>query len=526
MSDPLEILAGAAAPDAPPPTLLPYQQRWVVDGAPLKVAEKSRRIGLTWAEAADDALDAARAGGSSTFYICPNRDMGREFIEAVAMWARAYGLAASEIGEGVWDDGADVDPARRYIKTFEVEFPATGRRVTALTSRPSNLRGKQGNIVIDEAAFHPDLKALLKAALAMLLWGNKVRVVSTHDGVDNEFNELIQEIRAGKRGAGAAVHRISFREAVAEGLYRRVCLRRGIEWTQAGEDAWVAEAYKFYGDDAAEELDAIPSQSGGAYLTMALIEARMSPDTPVVRGKWTADFGHQSDQYREAEARAWCEEHLGPVLLRLDPKRQFALGEDFGRLGDLTVLSLIEEGADLVSRCRLQVELSNCPFRQQEQILTFVGDRVPRLRSLALDATGNGQYLAERAAQKYGAARVQQVKLNDAFYLENMPRFKAALQDATLDCLPRDAQTRDDLRALRVIDGVPKLPKAKTQEADGPKLQRHGDSAIAHFLAHFAMKREVAPIEWTPAPPRASRWEGDGGLADYEEPGHGLGGSW
>ncbi|HDW3010207.1 TPA: hypothetical protein RMA68_005065, partial [Escherichia coli] len=39
--------------------LLPYQKRWVADDADLKIAEKSRRTGLTWAEAADAALTAS-----------------------------------------------------------------------------------------------------------------------------------------------------------------------------------------------------------------------------------------------------------------------------------------------------------------------------------------------------------------------------------------------------------------------------------------------------------------------------------
>ena len=46
--------------------LLPYQREWVADDSDLKVAEKSRRIGLTWAEASDNVLTAAksrRAGG-------------------------------------------------------------------------------------------------------------------------------------------------------------------------------------------------------------------------------------------------------------------------------------------------------------------------------------------------------------------------------------------------------------------------------------------------------------------------------
>lgn len=513
MSDFLATTLPSTTDNTAPPVLLPYQQKWVADDAQLKVAEKSRRIGLTWAESSDDVLIAAAKNGSNVFYISATQDMAIEYIEACAMWARAFDQAAGEIEEGIFHDGD------KEIKSYKIDFPKSGKRIVALSSRPTNLRGKQGVIVIDEAAFHNDLAAMLKAAMAMLLWGDKVRIISTHDGVDNAFNELIQDIRALKRKG--SVHRIAFRDAVAQGLYRRVCLRRGIEWTQEGEDQWVEDAYNFYGDAAAEELDVVPSQGGGAYLSMGLIEARMNKATPLVRGRWKPEFGHMPDHVREAEINAWCEEHLKPVLEGLNKDPSHAFGEDFGRLGDLTVIDVLEEGRDLTSRVKLQVELSNCPFRQQEQILFYIVDRLPKFRSGALDARGNGQYLAERAAQRYGAARIEQVMLSDAVYLEHMPRFKAALQDGTLDDIPKDVEVRDDLRALRVIDGVPKLPKAKTQKGGGPKLQRHGDSAISLFLAHKAIKREVVAIEWTEAPSAKSQWDDVEGDSDMGYSGSG-----
>ena len=71
-----------------PAALLPYQQRWIADDSPLKIAEKSRRIGLTWAEAADNVLIASSEGGSNVFYISATQDMAIEYIEACAMWAR------------------------------------------------------------------------------------------------------------------------------------------------------------------------------------------------------------------------------------------------------------------------------------------------------------------------------------------------------------------------------------------------------------------------------------------------------
>lgn len=93
------VLPDTSALDAPP-VLLPYQQRWVADTSPLKVIEKSRRTGITWAEASDNVLTAASsapAGGMNVYYIAYNQDMTVEYIQACAMWARAFNYAASEM---------------------------------------------------------------------------------------------------------------------------------------------------------------------------------------------------------------------------------------------------------------------------------------------------------------------------------------------------------------------------------------------------------------------------------------------
>lgn len=514
-----ELLTDAADADTPPPVLLQYQQDWIADEAQLKICEKSRRTGFTWAEAADDVLIASAEGGSKVFYISATQDMAREYIEACAMWTRAYNLAAGAIGEGLYDDGEAEDGNRKYIKTYEIVFPRSGNRIVALSSRPTNLRGKQGVIVIDEAAFHGDLAALLKAAMAMLLWGDKVRVISTHDGNENPFNQLIQEVRAGKKGDAteANVHRVTFRQAVADGLYRRVCLRRGWAWTQEGEDKWVAAAYRFYGDNAAEELDAVPSASAGSYLSLQLIQQRMAaawpanPDGPVIiRGQWDDAFAYLPEDVRRHAIDGWIREQLDPHLARLHPMRRHVFGEDFARNRDQAVTTVLEEDTDLTHRVKIVLELANCPFSCQEQILKYLVKRLPRFRGGAMDATGNGAALAEAMAQEFGVEMIEQVKLSDAFYLAHMPKLKAGLQDGTLTDIPRDDQLQDDLRAIKLVQGIPKVPRQATQTAGakataadgGEKLQRHGDFAIALFLAEYAFSREAGEIAWTPAPGR------------------------
>jgi phage FluMu gp28-like protein len=526
---PHDFVQTSALADAPPAVLLPYQQAWLADEAQLKVWEKSRRVGATWAEAADAVLIAAAEGGENYFYISATQDMAREFVEAVAMWAKAFNYVASEIGEGIYEDGDDPEK-RRYIKTYEVTFPATGRRIVALSSRPTNLRGKQGTVGIDEAAFAPDLKQLIKAAMAMLLWGSRVRIWSTHDGVENEFNQLIQEVRAGKRG-NATVHRITFDEAIAQGLYKRVCMRKGIPWTQAAQDKWAAEARAMYGDGAAEELDVIPSQSSGAYLSLALIEQRMTdvvaPAGPViVRGKWDDAFAYLPEDVRRHAINGWIHENLESHLKLLRKDRTHCFGQDFARNRDQSVIAVLEEGLDLVRRVRIVIELANCPFTAQQQILFHVVDalKAKRWRGGAMDATGNGAALAEAAAQRYGTQMVEQVKFSDSFYLAHMPKLKADLQDNKLQDIPRDSQLRDDLRSIKLINGVPKIPHGSTQSASakaaaaegGEKVRRHGDFAVALLLAVYAFYREAGEIDYQGAPGKADRERPDAG-EDFED---------
>ena len=149
-----------------PAVLLPYQQRWIADPSPFKVAEKGRRTGLTWAEASDDVLIAAAdkaAGGQNVYYIGQDKDMTEEYIDACAMWAREFNQAAAAVESGLWDD-ADDEGNSKSILTYTIRFPKSRHRITALASRPKKLRGRQGVLVGDEAAFQDDLDGLIKAA--------------------------------------------------------------------------------------------------------------------------------------------------------------------------------------------------------------------------------------------------------------------------------------------------------------------------------------------------------------------------
>lgn len=479
------------------PVLLPYQQRWVADVSPVKVGEKSRQIGFSWTEASDDALLAAAQHGMDVWYVGYNKDMALEFIQDVAFWTGVYQLAAAPFEECVIEDEKGKDPIQAYRIVF-----ASGHRVTALSSRPSNFRGKRGKAVIDEAAFHDDLPGLLKASMALLIWGGRVVILSSHNGDDNPFNDLINEIRAGKKSY--SLHRITLDDALGDGLYRRICLKLNRAWSPEAETQWRAELIKAYGDAADEELLCIPSQGSGSYLTRAMIEQCLDPTIPVLRWGCTDEFTLLSEHIREGEALDWCKEHLDPVIESLDPHWPTVFGEDFARSGDLTDIIPFQRRPDLVWRAACIVELRNVPFKQQEQILFYLIDRLPHFQAGAMDARGNGQYLAEVARQRY-FEKIQAVMLSTEWYREHMPRYKAAFEDRTV-LLAKHADILDDHRQIKVNKGIAKVPDdAHTTGADGKK--RHGDSAVAGALGIFATLQDGPPAGTAMSDPYQRDWK-------------------
>ena len=486
-----DTLKGQSLPDV----LLPYQQRAVaaIMELPVVVIEKSRRIGLTWGIAAASVLLSASsrsAGGMDTLYLGYSLDMAREFIDTAAMWAKAFAQAACEVEECLFKD-TKPDGSSDDILAYRIVF-ASGYEIMALTSRPRSLRGRQGMVILDEAAFHDQLGEVMKAALALLVWGGKVVVVSTHDGDTNPFNLLCEEIRKGNKPYGLI--KITFDDALADGLYRRICLVQGKEWSPEAENEWREDIIAFYGEDADEELFVIPRHGSGAYIPAALIERAQRADVPVLRFERSDAWAELADHLQEAEARDWCEMELSPVLAGIPAGFDTYAGEDFARKGDLTSLWIAQRWQDMSFPCVLLLELRNVPYEIQKLIVFYILSRLARLRGGMFDATGNGGYLAEAAAKRFRGIVAQM--LNPAFYAGITPKFKAAFERDEV-VMPRDVDVYNDHRSIRLVKGVPQIVREEQRAGKGEggkaKKRRHGDSAIAHLLCHAASIADNAP---------------------------------
>lgn len=429
--------------------LLGYQQRLLQTTAryQVTVGEKSRRIGFTWGIGADAVLTAAAdrtAAGMDVFYVAYEKEMTREFVEVCAAWAALFNKAASEPEEFVFDGDGD-----KQIMAFRIRF-ASGFEIVALSSKPRGLRGRQGYIIIDEAAYHDDLPGLMKAAIAHLMHGGRVLVISTHNGADNYYNQLVEDARAGKRGMGFV--RCTLDDAIADGLYRRIALVKGWDPSPAAERRWRDAIVASYDDDADEELFCIPSQSAGSWIAPELLVAAAHPDA----GRPELYSG-----------------------------RGTFIGNDIARRGHQWVSTAVELVGD-VRWVREEKILRDQSFAVQDDVLDtmFADYRVVRA---AMDQTGMGEKPVEDAKRRHGGLRIEGVLFSGDRPLNVATAARQMFEDSLVR-LPDDPDLRAEVRSIKRVVGPTGAPRLQTG-ADG---KNHADRAWALFLALAASELGAA----------------------------------
>jgi len=487
--------------------LMTHQQQWgvLINTEPLCLAEKGRRTGISFATAQNDTITAASrrdAGGDNVYYIGDTKEKGLEFIGYCAHLAKVMAAKMADGWNGIevflFEDQQD-DGTSKHITAYRIRF-ASGYQIVALSSNPANIRGLQGIVNIDEAAFHKNVAAVIEAALALIIWGGRIRIISTHNTVGNPFNQLIRDSKKGLYEF--KIFRCTFDDAVANGLYERVCLVRG--WTPSKEDkeAWYKRIRGAYGANKAamlEELDAIPREGSGVAIPGIWIEACMHEERPILRLSFNNEWALKGEEYRRSWMEDWIRINLDPVLATLPEGLEHVYGSDYARHVDFAYIMPGTIMPNLTRRVPFCLEMHNVPTRQQEQVLWHMIDHLPRFRCGAMDATGNGATLAEYTADKYGhvdpatgQGKIHQVKLNNAWYRDNMEPFQTAFSDQTID-LPRNADLMNDVRTLEVIDGIIKLPAVHTADSKDSKLKRHGDGGMAGALMWFASRQDGGP---------------------------------
>ncbi len=424
--------------------LLPYQARWVADAEGIAVIEKSRRIGLSWCQAYSDVMRAAsRERPGNVYYQSYAKDMTQGYISDCAEWAEKIQAAAGAVGEEAYEEGG------RQVFAYKIRA-ATGKEIVAMTSAPRGFRsrGRPGDRgVVDEAAFVDDLGAVLKAVKAFRMWRGQIRIMSTHNGENSEFAKLCKAVRDGDQPG--SIHKVTFRDALDQGLFRKICEVTGEEWSPEREEEWEAEIRADYGEDAAEELDCVPASGAGHWLSWPLIHGAESP------------FAGLPGQYKG-----------GPTVI----------GVDVARRRDLFVFAVMEiVGAHLI--VREIVERRNIKFSEQDRLLDKAVARYRPIR-VAMDQTGMGEKPVEDAQRRYGQRRVEGVIMSAPRRLDVATALRERMEDGRLR-IPKSAELRADLRSVRTEDGptgAPRLVVPRTKDR-GEGREEAGKTHADRFWA-------------------------------------------
>jgi phage FluMu gp28-like protein len=392
--------------------LLPYQAKWVKDPSRLKLAEKSRQIGWTWATAyglvSRKSLKTARL---DAWISSRDEIQARLFLEDCKNFAAILQTGAQDLGE----TAIDSDGHTAYVLAF-----ANGLRAHSMSSNPDAQAGKRGDRVLDEFALHPDPRKLYAIAYPGITWGGSMEIFSTHRGSANFFNELVTEIQHKGNPKGFSFHRVTLQDALNQGFLSR--LQSKLPADDPRQDMDEAAYFDFIrrgcpdDDTFQQEYMCVPSDDASAFLSYDLIAScEYKPEDP-----WQIPLAN-------------C-------------KGRLYVGVDVGRDHDLTVIWVLEQLGD-VFYTRLVLCLANCPFDTQEKALYDVLSN-PLVRRCCIDCTGLGRQFSERAQKRFGEYRVEAVNFTGPVKEELAYPVRAAFEDKTLR-VPNDPFIRSDLRAIK-----------------------------------------------------------------------------
>ena len=404
-------------PAKPDVLFLPYQERWILDNSRIKLAEKSRQIGFSWASAYETVRRQSQSNATLDEWISSRDEIqARLFLDDCKKFAGVLNIAAEDMGRSVLDE--------KGTTNFVLKF-ANGVKINSMSSSPDAQAGKRGGRLLDEFALHKDNRKLYAIAYPGITWGGAMRIVSTHRGSHNFFNKLIVEIREKGNPKQISLHRVTLEDALNEGFLWKLQSKLAVNDPRQEMDE--ADYFNYIKNGCADEESflqeymCVPADDASAFLSYELITACEYSSNP---------------------------EHLTDVdnLSDLRDCKNLYVGVDIGRNHDLTVIWVNSyEGERHL--CRRLITLKNKTFSEQEEILYRIL-ALPNMRRCCIDATGLGMQFAERAMEKFGSYRVEGIKFSAAVKEDLAYPLRSAFEDLNIR-IPEDAKLRADLRAIR-----------------------------------------------------------------------------
>ncbi|MBX3008629.1 MAG: terminase family protein [Melioribacteraceae bacterium] len=430
---------------------LPYQKKWITNPAQFAICEKSRRVGITYAEAyrVTRDLSTKNVKNNKVWFSSADLSASEEFIDYVGFFANYLNIASKYLGEVVIDKEDDVTAHR-------VRF-SNGCECNAISSNPTRFRSKGGDVILDEFAHHRDQEKMFTAAKPSMMWGNRVRLISTHNGDDSYFNGLLKETRKGTEGSMKSwvPYKITIEDAIKEGLVDKVL---GHKASKEEIAKYLDDAFSGMTQESIdEEFYCIPRSSSNSHLLpYELIN-------PIERDNIIDDTLQSitGDMY---------------------------VGMDIGRRKNYSVIWIFEKLGEILYTRKI-IALKKVEYSEQRKILYDVLSH-PCFRRCCIDATGIGNEFAENAQKAFGQFRVEPIMFTPKVK-EDLASYTYLMVEGRKVVIPREKTIRDDFYSVRAI--TTKSGNVR-YEAAVSELGSHADYFWGFSLGLEAARSYAGPL--------------------------------
>jgi phage FluMu gp28-like protein len=401
-----------------------YQLRWIGDQSPFAIALKSRAIGFSHATAGG-AVKAGFFEGRRELILSASQDLSDEVLAK----ARSHCEILAALG---WPGAID------YVSNNTRELAwRTGGRIIALPANARTARSFQGDVWLDEFAYHIDPDAIRDGAFAMVTRGDyRLRVFSTPNGAQGLFHEWIQT-----PPPGWSVHRVTIDDAIADGYPADVSKLWGL---CGGDERLFAQLYRCSFLDA--DLQYVPT----VFADRAL--------------EWIGEF----------PSLAGASIHAGL---------------DIGRHHDLTALTVVA----VVGGVAWILAIMTCKrtdFAAQKRLIRDARELFG-WRTIHVDKSGLGEQLTEELVTWWGDEEVRPVTFTNEAKDDLATRALRWLRDRRIR-YPRDAEGKA-LRAETVAVRRKVTPAGNVQ-FDVPRTAKgHGDRWWSMCLALKGAGEPILP---------------------------------
>ena len=419
---------------------LPYQIKWIQDESRIKIMEKSRQIGLSWATAYRTLRNAMRFPRTHYWICSRDTQQAQLFLDDCKAFANIFNktLHHEMLPEKIQG---------RSILTLN-----NGSTLTILSSNMNAQAGKRGSRILDEFALHEDPEGLYNVAYPGITWGGQLEIISTHRGAHNFFNRLIEEVRTNKNEKKISLHRVTLTDALEQGFLKKLKAKLPPEDPRQSMDE--GDYYNFIKNSCASEKSFLQE-----YMCQPCDDATNLLNYEALEGCF---YTHQAD---------WNHYSHGPMFM----------GIDLARTQDLSVFAVFEKLGDLYFLRELRC-LKDARFDEQEAVFNHLFSTF-QISHVCIDQTGIGRQFVERAQTRFGSHCIQGIQFSQKMKEDMAFHLKTHVDQHTLR-IPRDEALIEDLLSLKLEENG----KLSAQHSNNG----HADRFWAIALALYADRKQNA----------------------------------